>query len=99
VPLPSYQKPSSKSVKLFEIMSLPAAYTKGADALGRSQSKYVRKTVNFGIDEFNRIVRQIEKLARAGAVIDPAERGGPGYLNSQTRIYKWIPAHRLSSHG
>lgn len=56
---------------LLKVMTLPAAYTKGANAMGRSQSRYQRTTVSFHVDEFDRIVRQIETLARAGAPIDP----------------------------
>lgn len=55
---------------IHQVMSLPAAYTKGADALGRSKSKYERKTVSFSVDEFNRVVDQIEALAKANAEID-----------------------------
>jgi len=62
-----------RGFKLLEIMSLPAAYTKGADALGRSKSKYERKTVSFSIEEFNRIVHQVETLAKAGAEIIPSD--------------------------
>ncbi|WP_028877573.1 site-specific integrase [Teredinibacter turnerae] len=57
--------------QLLEIMSLPAAYTKGADAMGRSTSHYQRKTISFDVETFNKVVRQIEKLAKAGADIDP----------------------------
>ena len=57
--------------KLLEVMSLPAAYTKGADAMGRSRSRYERKSVTFEISAFHRIVLQIEALAKAGADIDP----------------------------
>ena len=59
--------------KLLEIMSLPAAYTKGADAMGRSKSQYQRKTVSFDIDSFNKIIWQIEKLAKADADINPED--------------------------
>ncbi len=57
--------------KLLEVMSLPAAYTKGADAMGRSKSKYQRKSVSFDIASFNNVVKQIEALAKSGATIDP----------------------------
>ncbi|CAN0540730.1 unnamed protein product, partial [Scytosiphon promiscuus] len=56
---------------VLEIMSLPAAYTKGANALGRSKSKYKRKSLTFTIEEFHRAVQQIETLAKSGAAIDP----------------------------
>ena len=59
--------------KLLEIMSLPAAYTKGADAMGRSKSHYQRKTISFHIDSFNKTVRQIETLVKAGAKINPED--------------------------
>ncbi|GAB1259155.1 hypothetical protein NBRC116494_36570 [Aurantivibrio plasticivorans] len=58
---------------LLEIMSLPAAYTKGADALGRSKSQYQRKMINFDIESFDKVVRQIEKLARSGLDVDPEQ--------------------------
>lgn len=57
--------------KLLEIMSLPAAYTKGADAMGRSKSHYQRKRISFDIDTFNKVVKQIEALAKSGAEINP----------------------------
>ena len=58
---------------LHEILALPAAYTKGADALQRSKSSYQRRTISFAKHDFDRLVRQIEKLARAGADIDPQD--------------------------
>jgi integrase len=58
--------------KLLEVMSLPAAYTKGADAMKRSKSQYQRKTISFDIESFNQVVRQIEGLAKSGADVDPA---------------------------
>lgn len=59
--------------RLHQVMSLPAAYTKGADALGRSRSQYRRRSVSFDVATFDQIVRQIEALARAGATVDPAD--------------------------
>jgi len=59
--------------KLLEIMSLPAAYTKGADAMGRSKSQYQRKSISFDVGSFNQLVHQIEKLAKAGADINPED--------------------------
>ena len=64
---------SGTDFKILEVMSLPASYTKGADALGRSKQQYQRKTVSFNIDRFNQIVRQIEKLAKLGVSIDPED--------------------------
>lgn len=57
--------------QLLEVMSLPAAYTKGADAMRRSKSQYHRKTISFDVESFNKVVRQIENLAKSGADIDP----------------------------
>ena len=67
------KKHSPRNFELLQVMSLPAAYTKGADALGRSKTKYERKTVSFKIEEFDHIVRQVEKLAKAGAEINPSD--------------------------
>jgi len=58
---------------LLEIMSLPAAYTKGADAMNRSKSTYQRKTISFDTESFDHLVRQIEKLVKAGAEINPRD--------------------------
>ena len=49
--------PSGTDSKLLEVMSLPAAYTKGADAMGRSQSQYKRRTVSFDVESFDQVVR------------------------------------------
>lgn len=59
--------------KLLEIMSLPAAYTKGANALGRSKSEYQRRTISFDVQSFNQVVRQIENLAKAGGTVNPED--------------------------
>lgn len=59
--------------KLLEVMSLPAACTKGADAMGRSKSRYLRRSVSFDIETFARTVRQIEALAKARATINPED--------------------------
>ncbi|GAA6154494.1 hypothetical protein NBRC116587_39170 [Pseudoteredinibacter isoporae] len=42
--------PSSTEFKLFGVMSLPAAYIKGADAMKRSKSQCQRKTIRFDIE-------------------------------------------------
>jgi site-specific recombinase XerC len=62
---------SGSTFKLLEVMSLPAAYTKGADAMKRSKSSYERKTISFDVYSFDNVVRQVEALAKAGAEIDP----------------------------
>ncbi|MFA0812774.1 tyrosine-type recombinase/integrase [Microbulbifer epialgicus] len=63
--------PSGTEFKLLEVMSLPAAYTKGADAMKRSKSHYQRKTISFDIENFDKVVRQIEVLAKSGADVNP----------------------------
>lgn len=62
---------SGTDFTLLEVMSLPAAYTKGADAMKRSKSRYKRRTISFSAESFNKVVLQIEKLSKAGAEINP----------------------------
>lgn len=64
---------SNRNLKLNDIMGLPAAITKGANATGRSGSTYKRKSVGFTVENFDQAVRQIEKLARAGISINPED--------------------------
>jgi integrase len=59
--------------KLLEVMGLPAAYTKGANAMGRTKRHYKRRSLTFDIDTFNKTVRQIAKLAKAGVSINPED--------------------------
>jgi len=65
--------PSGKSFKLLQVMGLPAAYTKGANATRRSTRTYQRRSVSFDVETFKKTVRQIEKLAKAGATINPED--------------------------
>ena len=65
------RKSPPRDFTLHDVMTLPAAYTKGANATGRSKTAYERKTVSFSVEEFHKIVNQIEVLAQAGADIDP----------------------------
>lgn len=65
--------PSGTDFQLLEVMSLPAAYTKGADAMSRSRSEYKRKTVSFNVSEFDQVIRHVEALAKAGASINPED--------------------------
>lgn len=41
--------------------------------MGRSKSHYQRKTISFDVDSFNKMVQQIEKLAKASAKISPED--------------------------
>lgn len=64
---------STRDFTLHEILALPAAYTKGADALKRSKSVYQRRTISFKKHDFDQLVRQIEKLAKVGGEINPED--------------------------
>lgn len=55
----------SDPFKIHKVMSLPAAYTKGA----RNSSE--RKTVSFTVYEFNKLIENVASLAKAGAEIVP----------------------------
>lgn len=66
-------KRNGSEFELLEIMSLPAAYTKGADAMNRSKTQYKRKTVSFSVHEFNRMILQVSKLAKSGADVNPED--------------------------
>ena len=65
----------AKTFKLLEIMSLPASYTKGANATrnGQSNKTYNRRTIRFKVEDFNNLIEQVAAMARAGAVIDPKQ--------------------------
>lgn len=62
-----------RSFKLKEILALPAAYTKGADALKRSKSTYQRSRISFSVHDFHQLVQRIETMAKAGAEIKPED--------------------------
>lgn len=62
-----------RSFKLKEILGLPAAYTKGADALKRSKSSYQRRRISFSVHDFDQLIRRIETMAKAGADIKPED--------------------------
>ncbi|MCG7864768.1 MAG: site-specific integrase [Candidatus Thiodiazotropha taylori] len=66
-------KASGTDFELLEVMSLPAAYTKGANAMGRSKTHYERQSISFAVDGFNKMVRQIEAMAKSGAKINPED--------------------------
>lgn len=64
---------SSSDFTLLEIMSLPAAYTKGSDAMNRSKSTYQRNRISFDTESFKKVVKQIETLAKSNAKINPED--------------------------
>jgi len=71
--LNNYTKNTARSFVLHEVMSLPAAYTKGADAMKRSKSTYKRQSVSFKVEAFDAVIHQVETLAKAGAEINPED--------------------------
>lgn len=64
---------TNRDFKLFEIMTLPASYTKGANALGRSSTKYNRRRISFNVEEFGQILNQVSKLVLAGGEVNPED--------------------------
>ena len=64
-------KKSPPGFTLYKVMSLPAAYTKGANAMGRSTPQYNRRTVSFSVEAFDQVVAQIVDLANAGVDVNP----------------------------
>lgn len=58
---------------LLEVMALPASYTKGADAMKRSASKYQRNRLAFTVHEFAKMLRQVETLIKNGEPINPED--------------------------
>ena len=56
--------------KLLEVMSLPAAYTKGANALNRSHPKYDRRTVSMKVEEYSQNLRKAYELGKAQAHLE-----------------------------
>jgi integrase len=65
-------KKALRQYSLWETLSLPASYTKGSDAMKRSRSKYIEKrSMTFNKEQFDKIILQVEALAKAGAYINP----------------------------
>jgi integrase len=64
---------ADRKFKLFEVMTLPASYTKGANATKRSASSYNRRKISFKVEEFDQILRQVTKLVLAGAEVTPED--------------------------
>lgn len=65
-----------KQFELLEILSLPAAYTKGANATrsaSPSNPTYEPKSLRFKAGDFDNIVRQIIELTKHGIDVDPKE--------------------------
>lgn len=56
-----------------EILSVRAATTKGADAMGRSRIYYKPKRISFSTDEFDALVEKIILLVKAGHAVAPED--------------------------
>lgn len=69
-------EPTSRSPRGFTLrqtLRLSAAYAKDEEVLRRAGTIYEPQTIRFGRNEFDQVVYQIEALAKAGVVIDPAD--------------------------
>ena len=63
----------NRGYKLKDMLILPKAFTKGARATAAVKRDSVRTSVRFSVDEFDRIVRLVEKATKAGKSIDPSD--------------------------
>lgn len=63
------KRTAPRSFKLLDMLVLPAAYTKGAKTANKHY--FENRSMTFKKPEFDRIVKHIEKLAKAGAEVDP----------------------------
>ena len=92
--------------KLKEILALPAAYTKGANALKRYKSTYQRRRISFSVHDFHQLVQRIETMAKASAEIKPEDfyliskkhRGNSRDLPRNDVALKTAIENRLASH-
>lgn len=62
-----------KDYKLKDLLVLPKGFTKGARATAKSKTTTIRRSVRFSLDEFDQVVQQITKLAKAGATVSPED--------------------------
>jgi hypothetical protein len=63
----------SKGYKLKDILVLPKGFTKGARATSKDKSSPVWRSVRFTLEEFDRVVKDIVKLAKAGINVNPED--------------------------
>ncbi|MBL4864870.1 MAG: tyrosine-type recombinase/integrase [Pseudomonadales bacterium] len=59
--------------KIKDVLILPKNFTKGARATKRLSTEPQRTSVRFNLAKFEKIVRQIEKLAQSGTEINPED--------------------------
>jgi len=62
-----------KGYKLKDLLVLPKGFTKGARATSENKTAPVRRSVRFSLDDFDRVVKQLSKLAKAGSTITPED--------------------------
>ncbi|WP_227549315.1 hypothetical protein [Marinobacter salsuginis] len=62
-----------RSFKLTEILALPSAYTKCADALKWTKSTYQPRRIGFNVHDFHHVVQRIETMAKASSEIKPED--------------------------
>jgi integrase len=60
-----------RTFRLNEIMALPASYTKGSNATGKST--YQRTTVSFKKDEFDKAIFRAVELTKSGLPVNPED--------------------------
>lgn len=68
---------------MFDVLSLPASYTKGADAMNRSNVYYERKTLSFKKLDFDKAISQIVRLTKAGEEVNPEDFYPPPRKNKE----------------
>lgn len=74
-----------RTFTLYEILTVRKDITKGSNAMRTSQSKYVRKSITFKVEDFDNAVRQIAALAKTGAEVDPELFYPPVNKNRKTK--------------
>jgi integrase len=58
---------------IHDIMALPAAYTKGSNAVHAAKPNYKRNRVSFSVHDFDRLVLDITRKTLAGMVVEPQD--------------------------
>jgi len=65
----------NRQFKIHKVMTVPASYTKGANAMKKTEtvSSYKRKVLSFSVSEFDRLVHLIAKMAQSDVKIEPSD--------------------------
>lgn len=75
-----------RTFRIKEIMALPASYTKGANV---SKKDYQRRSITIPVHEFDRIVRDVARLATAGVDVKPSDYYPP--IKSHRGVSRDLP--------